>query len=340
MTDTIAKILKTKLGINSKLLELKKLHGDASYRTYYRASLADGKSFIVMQMPEGKSSVSEEVTNFKGTHGELPFMNIARYLKGHHIPVPDVYHYDESRHLMILEDLGDGLMAGLVADGSDSVKVEWYRKAIDLLVKLQTATKNDDPSKCVALQRSFDTTLLNWEFDHFLEYGMRARGINITASDEEGFASQTSSISDKIRALPYGFTHRDFQSRNLIIHDGTLYLIDFQDALTGPSVYDLVALMRDSYVKLSDTILEKMIAHYTGLVGRDMSEVRVEFDLVTVQRKLKDAGRFVYIDRVKGNPGFLEYIPTSLDYVRAALRRMPDHTLLYDILNKNLPEWK
>ena len=57
-----------------------------------------------------------------------------------------------------------------------------------------------------------------------------------------------------------------------------------------------------------------------------------------MQRKLKDAGRFVFIDRVRGNPGFLPSIPASLRYVREALARRPDLGALREILARHVPE--
>jgi aminoglycoside/choline kinase family phosphotransferase len=65
---------------------------------------------------------------------------------------------------------------------------------------------------------------------------------------------------------------------------------------------------------------------------------RETFDLLTVQRKLKDAGRFVFIDRVKKNPDFLRSIPASLRYVREALRRRRDLADLQAILARHVPE--
>lgn len=154
------------------------------------------------------------------------------------------------------------------------------------------------------------------------------------------FVDETRAISNHIRSLPYGFTHRDFQSRNIIVRDGKLFLIDFQDALMGPSCYDLVALLRDSYVKLSDDDLNELLRYYADKKGRPLSELKDEFNLITVQRKLKDAGRFVFIDRVKKNPNFLQYIPTSLGYVKNALAQLPKHKPLNDLLLKYIPEWK
>jgi len=341
MKKTIARLISEETGRGARVEEIVKLHGDASYRTYFRAKMSDGASFVVMQMPEGYSSVSEEITNFKGTHEELPFINVARYLSGLGLPVPAIHCYSRDDRLMIIEDLGDEIMAKKVESASEPVRLEWYTKALELLLTMQERTGEKGPRSCVAQARSFDARLLNWEFDHFREYCIEARqGKEIDPKDMEVFERETRRISAAIESMPYGFTHRDFQSRNLIIRQSSLYLIDFQDALTGPRVYDLVALTRDSYVKLADSTVDQLVRTYAARVRRDAAEVRREFDLVTVQRKLKDAGRFVYIDRVKKNSSFLKYIPTSLRYVRDAMGRLPEHAALKGIIEKYLPDWR
>jgi aminoglycoside/choline kinase family phosphotransferase len=96
--------------------------------------------------------------------------------------------------------------------------------------------------------------------------------------------------------------------------------------LLGPRAYDLVALLRDSYVTLDAGLLDAMLHRYREAIGdrSDAGEFRRLFDLLTVQRKLKDAGRFEYIHRVKNNPSFLPHIPASLAYVRSAFERLDD----------------
>jgi hypothetical protein len=85
-----------------------------------------------------------------------------------------------------------------------------------------------------------------------------------------------------------------------------------------------------------------MIDYYLNRRGTDIrgADFLVMFDLTTIQRKLKDAGRFVYIDRVKGNPSFLKHIPNSLLYVREAFERQADQGELFDLLKKYVPEWR
>ncbi len=115
-------------------------------------------------------------------------------------------------------------------------------------------------------------------------------------------------IAAALAAEPRGFTHRDYQSRNLmVLPGGEQAVIDFQDALLGPRQYDLVALLRDSYVELDAPLRRGHAPPLPGRAGRGgrpaprrTAPFREIFDLLTVQRKLKDAGRFVFIDRVRG----------------------------------------
>ena len=334
MNEKLERLLGKKIG------DLTKLHGDASYREYYRANLKEGGSVIVMQLPKGKSSVSEEITNFKGTHSELPFINVQKCLLSCGLPVPQILCYSEADRIIVLEDLGDELFIKKVVHADKTAKIRLYKQALDLLVSLQHKTQNA-VQDCVAIQRSFDATLLNWEFDHFREYLIEERlGQKMKKEDRALFEKLTRKITDRIIGFPKLFTHRDFQSKNLIVReDGSLFMIDFQDALIGPYVYDLVALLRDSYVELKDEVLEELIKYYAVKKGiSDLKTLMSDFDLMTLQRKMKDAGRFIYIDRVKKNPNFLQYLPTTLKYVKEALEKTDKSFLA--MLGRYVPEFK
>ncbi len=129
-----------------------------------------------------------------------------------------------------------------------------------------------------------------------------------------------------------------------MVKDGELVVIDFQDALQGPRQYDLVALLRDSYVELERDFVDAMLDAYLVAFEKESGEkiapapFKTFFDLLTVQRKLKDAGRFEFINRVKGNPGFLVSIPASLRYVKTALDVQPELGDLRRIVAKYVPE--
>src|SRR5207237_2031205 len=220
-----------------------------------------------------------------------------------------------------------------------------YQTAIDQLARLRAhAERNPDPG-CVAWSRAFDYDLYQWEFEHFIEYGLLGRGARPTGAELKTLRTRFDAISKELAAAPRGFTHRDYQSRNImVLPTGEQVVIDFQDALQGPRQYDLVALLRDSYVELPRDLIDEMLRRYLREFEReggprlDERQFVASFDLLTVQRKLKDAGRFVFIDQVKKNPSFLPHIPSSLRYVKGALARQPALANVREILARHVPE--
>ena len=120
--------------------------------------------------------------------------------------------------------------------------------------------------------------------------------------------------------------HRDYHSRNLMLHDGSLYIIDFQDARMGPDTYDLVSLLRDSYVDLSAAAGRRADRVFPGAQGRgraDEPEFRRRFDLMALQRNLKALGTFGYMTTSRNNTVYIQYIPRTLAYVKANLAKYP-----------------
>ncbi len=336
MKEKLARILNDNKQMKGAVVEsCEKLFGDASYRVYYRAKLSNGSTCVVLQMPEGKSSASEEITNFAGHLEEPAFINVARYLSSIGVKVPSIIAYSAADRVIVIEDLGDRLLANAIEGATKDERSAIYKRAIDLLVDLQKKTAGGGAQNCVAFQRSFDATLLNWEFDHFLEYCIEAtQGKKVSGEIADEFNKLTRSVTAEIEKMKYGFTHRDFQSRNMMEFNGALYLIDFQDALIGPRVYDLVALLRDSYVVLLPSEVENLVGYYCERSAQDLAVTMRDFHLVTVQRKMKDAGRFVYIDRVKKNPNYLKFIPDTISYVQNALHNLPEHRRLSELLRK------
>jgi hypothetical protein len=315
-------------------LSLTTLAGDASSRRYHRAEFGpgpDGRRVVVMELPEDALASDEATAG--GPPPELPFINVGRHLAARGIRVPRVYLDAVDRRAVVLEDLGDTTLARRIAGAPREELRRWYLAAVELLARLHGAMW-PVPDGCLAATRSFDFPLLRWELDHYREWGAEAlRGEPLVRPVRAALDAQFDALAREIEALPLGFVHRDYQSRNLMVigedpSPASLAVIDFQDALTGPRVYDLVALLNDSYVELDERLKREIVERYAALRGIDPAALRAEFDLVTVQRKLKDGGRFVFIDRVKGNPAFLPYVDTSFGRVRRALERLPDRAAL------------
>jgi aminoglycoside/choline kinase family phosphotransferase len=321
--------------------------GDASNRRYHRVRLVGGQqpSLVVMELPS-EAKVSEEGPRV-AAESELPFLNVHRYLKKGGLPVPEVHRYMASEGLIYLEDLGDVTLEQVVLGGDDKTRLRYYRAAIDLLVQLQRHAAATPDDACLAFGRGFDHKLLRWELDHFREWELEVDArAKLSEEDRALLDAQFEALASSLAAEPRIFVHRDFQSRNIMVQQPgqapRLRLIDFQDALLGSKAYDLVALLRDSYVELAPGLLDELIGFYTekALEPIERPRFRHLFDRQTVQRKLKDAGRFVYIQKVKGNPSFVRHIPSSLRYVRAALERLPELGDLRALLARYMPEFR
>ncbi|CAM3664460.1 phosphotransferase [Corallococcus sp. ZKHCc1 1396] len=318
-----------------------KLKGEASSRSYYRVG-APPESWVVMVMPPDATKKSDEATKGEPPK-ELPFINVHRYLEGLGVRVPRILRYDEPAGFMVLEDLSDITFESALEGGRHNQAL--YTRAVELLARLRVqAEKKRDP-ECLAFTRAFDEDLYDWELHHFREWGLEAwSGKQPTAAERAELDATFKDIAKQLAAAPKGFTHRDYQSRNIMVKEGELVVIDFQDALQGPRQYDLVALLRDSYVELDrgfvDTMLDVYIATFEQESGEkiDAKEFKAFFDLLTIQRKLKDAGRFEFINRVKGNPGFLVSIPASLRYVKDAFALRPELSKLQALVAKYVPE--
>ncbi len=322
------------------------LPGGASIRRYHRILFDGGRlpSLVVMEL--GDNPLKSEEAGKAVAPTELPFLNVQRYLARAGASVPDIYRYDAAAGLLYMEDLGDITFESRVLHADDAVRARYYRQAIDQLVALQRfAAAHPDPG-CVAFTRGFDFDLLKWELDHFREYGLEAQGHQPTTAERDELERIFRGVAEELAAEPRGFVHRDYQSRNLMVQDDEaggaprLRIIDFQDALLGTRAYDLVGLLRDSYVALAPALLDDLVAHFVDAAALDSGRFARLFNLQVVQRKLKDAGRFVFIDRVKHNPSFLPHIPNSLEYVRHSLSQLPDLGSLRDILARYLPAFE
>ena len=350
------------LGLHPKEIGLVKLQGDASTRSYFRISFKNGEARETrILMVLGQTEAFSEATSGTmppGAPAELPFINVQRHLRACGIAVPEIYCYDAAQGWLLLEDLGDRTLSEALLGQDEARIASYYQKAVDILIRMQQkGTPYVEAS--IAHGRAFDQALLMWELNHFIEYGIEARqGVALPDTAMREIRASFSEIALRLSLLPQVFTHRDYHSRNLMVQapDDRIRVLDFQDALMGPPQYDLASLLRDSYVELPETLVDRLIAYYLqgctahpNLVADLVADpvaypvaspamFRELFDLMSLQRNMKAAGRFVYIDRVKGNHRFLQYVPPTLAKIRRNLRQYPRWASLHRLLSEFVPE--
>jgi aminoglycoside/choline kinase family phosphotransferase len=321
--DSLRPLLERTLGGGQPKLE--EIEGGASTRRFFRVSAADGQSAVAMYVP----LPSQELSKAKETGRRWPFLEVQELLAQRGIRVPQVLAEACDDGWLLVEDLGDTLAQHLEHSPED--KSGLYQSAVRDLARAQRAL-SALPEDSIVLQRAFDVDLLRWEIDHFREWALDARGIELTSEQRATFAEAADYLATTIASWPRGFVHRDYQSRNLMViakEEGKRELawIDFQDAMLGPRVYDLVALLGDSYQTFDRAFVDCRLTEFCGELGLDTlqaAELSRQFDTVMVQRKLKDAGRFVFIERKNGNQSFLKFIDPTIAKARASLARLAD----------------
>jgi aminoglycoside/choline kinase family phosphotransferase len=306
------------------------MKGGASTRRFFRITLGNPKTSAVAMFVPG--APTHEIHKDPGG-ARWPFLEVRDLLAERGIRVPRIFADGTDQGWLVVEDLGDDTMANyLLKRPAD--KRDIYQLAVRDLARAQRELV-ELPEASIIRSRAFDHDLLRWEIDHFLEWGVAARDIRISPADKAAFEGIADRLANRIAGWPRGFVHRDYQSRNLMVipkNDGSpggveLAWIDFQDAMLGPRVYDLVALLSDSYQEFDADFIEERLDEYadhSGLATNGRILLRREFDFVTVQRKLKDAGRFIFIERKNGNPSFLPFVEPTIRKARAAIARLSD----------------
>ena len=327
------RIIRRRLGVSEGDYILEPMAEGASSKRFFRIFFTKAGAVSVVLMLLGKRFRVERTDYYQ----------ISELMRKLNLPVAAVYESYDGDGAMLLEDLGTTTLYDLANDLGDDEETleEFYHKAIDSLVLLQTRAGHYSKG-VAAFERAFDERKLGWELGftmkHFasslLDYkpGRRERKIlNVFFKD----------VCTLLASLPRVLCHRDYHSQNLVPRRDTLYITDFQDARRGPHVYDLVSLLRDSYVELSDALRARLLLYYIErhpeFTHKDANALAHQFALMSLQRHLKHLGTFGYQASV-GRTDFLRFVPRTLDYLEVNLPKFPQYgeaaSVLHEIFEK------
>jgi hypothetical protein len=308
------------------------LTGDASDRRYFRVQPRGGGSFVL--------ALHAAPFSFDA----LPFVNVAGLLGRVPVPIPAILGHAEDLGILELQDLGDVTLQAHLGSAAVSEHTALYREAIRLIAAIQRRGRELASDQFIPYGIAFDVPKLTWEMDFFVKHFVAAyRGAEITPADREALTAEFGALVAELAAEERVLCHRDYHSRNLMWRDGRLFIIDFQDARMGPDTYDLVSLLRDSYVDISEDALADYIAYFLALRGGspsadDAVEFRRRFDLMALQRNLKALGTFGYQTATRRNPVYIQYIPRTLNSARTNLAKYPRFAGLRELLGRYVEE--
>ena len=297
---------------------IRQLTGDASTRSYYRISTPSGTSVILMKMPGPFDE------------NDFPYLDNYRLLLSAGVELAEIYLRVPDRGLIFLQDLGDFTFYEMNSGWSAQTRLHYYLEAMEYLRRIEQIKPQSD--------LAFDTAKLSWELEFFEEHflgGLRKAELSPQESSE--LREHFTRLARELAERPRGFCHRDYHSRNLMVHEERIYVIDFQDARLGPVTYDLASLCYDSYIQHS----QELIGHLERLFfiyHPDSQTQRYEYPRMCLQRNLKALGTFGY-QAVKLERGFyLQFPGPTLGYVKRHFEKLPEYAEMRKLLASHLPE--
>jgi aminoglycoside/choline kinase family phosphotransferase len=323
----------TRSGLATHSPRVVPLTGDASDRRYFRILVPEDRSFVL--------SLYSGPFDFES----LSFVNVARLLSKMPVPIPAVLGHADDLGVLALEDLGDVTLQAHLGAATPAEHAALYRQAVALIATLQQRGAELESPEYLPYGIAFDVEKLTWELDFFIKHFIEAyRGIVIPPVARDALRREFAGLIEWLASEPRVLCHRDYHSRNLMLHGDQLYIIDFQDARMGPDTYDLVSLLRDSYVDLPEATVNELLAYFLAVKGTTGNEgereFRQRFDLMALQRNLKALGTFGYQTTTRRNPVYIQYIPRTLRYVRDNLEHIPQFDRMRELLAGLVDEFR
>ena len=309
------------------------LQGDASSRSYENVHPIGLDPVILMNAPRQPDGppIRDGLPYSQIAHlaeDVVPFVAIARWLRAQGFAAPEILAADFDHGFLLIENLG----TGGVLDGEGHPVPERYGVAIDCLAALHS---KETPQTLSAGSRqhivpAYDARAMQIEVELLTDWYLPWRRGGPVSDDERAeFLAIWRSLFARLESAETSLVLRDYHSPNLIWRDDKtgfdrLGIIDFQDAMIGPSAYDVASLCQDARVTVPEDLADDLVDRYVaarcaGGAGFDEVKFREAYAIMAAQRAAKILGIFVRLKQRDGKPGYLRHLPRVEAYIAASL---------------------
>lgn len=284
--------------------------GGGSNRSFVRL-VGDARTAVLLFQPGGGWELES-------------YVDVARFLARCGVGAPEIYAEDRERGAALIEDLGDLHLEDALRTASPAEEIASYRLALDMLVELETSVTDAMKRERFLLERRFDLPVLLGETEYFRrEFIESFCPVPIPPSWE----AERRFIAESLAHEEPVFMHRDLQSRNIMVKNGRLRIIDFQTAHRGPGLYDAAALLKDPYHPVPASSRRRLLEELHGKLaergargGERFGDFYTKFTLAGIQRNLQALAAYAKLGARMGKTRFLESIPNGLDLLEEGVR--------------------
>lgn len=291
--------------------EIKKVAGDASFRSYYRIFVG-AKTFILMFAPPSHEDIK-------------PFEKIADFLFKNNFSAPEIFARDEENGFLLLEDLGDDTYVRVLA-ADKSKELSFYEKAADCLIELHKITPPILPP--------YNHALLFREVMLFVDWYLPLQKKMMSLQEKARFKFLWFQLFDLLDKENQTLVLRDYHADNLMILPNRaghkqVGQLDFQDAVIGSKAYDLVSLLEDARRDVDQKNREIVFNYYLKKSGCAKEQFITDYEILSLQRNIKIIGIFSRLSMRDGKHNYLNLLPRVLDFVR--IRASSENPIFFEI---------
>ena len=259
----------------------------------------------------------------------VAFLEFSRHFRRRGLPVPEIYAEDLDRGAYLEEDLGDTTLFQFLANHRSHDKVaaevmQAYRKVIAFLPRFQVEAGRDLNYSVCYPRASFDRQSIAWDLNYFKYYFLRFAGIGFNEQAlEDDFARFTDFLLSADRDY---FLYRDFQSRNIMLRDGSPYFLDYQGGRKGALQYDVASLLFDAKADLPPGLRQQLLDYYleqlAEFIKLDRDAFLRHYYAYAYVRIMQALGAYGFRGLYEGKPLFVQSIPYALKNVRWLLQNV------------------
>lgn len=292
----------------STTVEASSITGSASQRRYYHLH---GTTPIVGVI--GNNIAENEA-----------FIHICNILAQHSINVPKIINVSNDRTMYLQDDLGDTTLYDLInRDGFTPHVITLCKKSINQLVKFQTSGAiHIDTSFCFPVPSMTGDSVM-WDLNYFKYCFLKTQTPHIDEPLLEQEFKRLVSIIEG--ATPLLFIHRDFQSRNILIHDSDAWIIDFQGGRRGPALYDIVSFLWQARANFPDSVRRQLLNYYISTLDQYIQLpadlLDTQLDYIIIFRMLQVLGAYGFRGLIQQNQRFITHIPQALKCLSDSLKK-------------------
>jgi len=296
-----------------------------SYREYYRIHSANYSAIGVYN-----TDVKENTA----------FLSFTSHFLKKGIPVPGIYAVSSDLKKYLIEDLGNTTLFNFLSkkretEGFSESIVDQYRKVLAFLPKIQIVAGRDiDYSVCYP-REAFDKQSMLWDLNYFKYYFLKLAKIPF---DEQALEDDFLKFTNYLLSAPSGyFLYRDFQSRNVMLKDDSVYFIDYQGGRRGPLQYDLASLLYDGKADIPPEIRIRLYKYYLSELKNYMSVDEHEFSSYftgfVLIRIMQAMGAYGFRGFYEKKDHFLKSIPYALKNLQYLLTDLKLPVLLPELIH-------